>query len=83
MGITTRTQIMTLDEVKIGLKCKVIDVHADGALGQRLLDMGFIPETQIKIIRNAPLVDPVEISMKGYFLSLRHLEAKTVEVVLL
>ncbi len=74
---------MTLDEVKIGQECSVVDVHADGALGQRLLDMGFVPGTRIKVIRNAPLVDPVEISMKGYFLILRHMEAKTVEVVLL
>ena len=74
---------MTLDEVKVGQKCSVKDVHADGALGQRLLDMGFVPETRIKVIRNAPLVDPVEISMRGYFLSLRHSEAKAVEVVLL
>ncbi|MCK4994647.1 MAG: ferrous iron transport protein A [Candidatus Omnitrophica bacterium] len=74
---------MTLDEVKIGGECSVEDVFADGALGQRLLDMGFVPGTRIKIIRNAPLVDPVEIFIKGYFLSLRHAEAKTVEVVLL
>ena len=74
---------MTLDEVKIGQECRVVDVHAHGALGQRLLDMGFVPGTRIKVIRNAPLVDPVEISMKGYFLSLRHAEAKVVEVELL
>ena len=74
---------MTLDEVKIGQECSVVDVLADGALGQRLLDMGFVPGTQIKVIRSAPLIDPIEISMKGYLLSLRHAEAKTVEVVLL
>ncbi len=74
---------MTLDEVKIGQECSVVDTHADGALGQRLLDMGFVPGTRIKVIRSAPLVDPIEISMKGYFLSLRHAEAKVVEVVLL
>jgi len=74
---------MTLDEVKIGQECSIVDVQAEGALGQRLLDMGFVPGTRIKVIRNAPLVDPVEIFMKGYFLSLRHVEAKAVEVVLL
>ena len=74
---------MTLDEVKVGQECSVVDVLADGELGQRLLDMGFVHGTRIKVIRNAPLVDPIEISMKGYFLSLRHAEAKVVEVVLL
>ena len=74
---------MTLDELKPGQECRVVDVHAEGILGQRLLDMGFISGTRIKVIRNAPLVDPIEISMKGYFLSLRHSEAKFVEVVLL
>ena len=74
---------MTLDEVSVGQECSIVDVLADGALGQRLLDMGFVPGTRIKVIRNAPLVDPIEISVKGYFLSLRHAEAKVVEVVLL
>lgn len=74
---------MTLDEVKPDRECQVVDIHVDGVLGQRLLDMGFVPGTQIKIIRNAPLVDPVEISIRGYFLFLRHVEAKGVEVVLL
>ncbi|MCK4809918.1 MAG: ferrous iron transport protein A [Candidatus Omnitrophica bacterium] len=74
---------MTLDEVKPGQECSVVDVHAEGALGQRMLDMGFVPEVRIKVIRNAPLVDPIEIFMKGYFLSLRHAETKAVEVVLL
>ncbi len=74
---------MTLDEVKVNQECSVKDILVEGALGQRLLDMGFVPGARIKVIRNAPLVDPVEISIKGYFLSLRHMEAKVVEVVLL
>lgn len=74
---------MTLDEMKPGQECEVVDVIADGVLGQRLLDMGFIPGTRIQVVRNAPLVDPVEFSMKGYNLSLRHSEAKRVEVTLL
>jgi len=61
----------------------VVDVHAEDILGQRLLDMGFVTGARIKVIRNAPLVDPVEVSIRGYFLSLRHSEARLVEVVLL
>ena len=73
---------MTLDELKPNQKCKVIDVKGSGILAQRLLDMGIVPDTEIEVIRNAPLVDPVEIFLKGYFLSLRHSEAKQVEVTL-
>ena len=71
---------MTLDEMKPGKECEIVDVLADGVLGQRLMDMGFIPGTRIHIVRNAPLVDPVELEMKGYKISLRHSEAKVVEV---
>jgi len=74
---------MTLDEVKRGQECKIVDITSEGIMGQRLLDMGFIPGTRIKVIRNAPLVDPVEFLLKGYHISLRHSEAKQVEVNLL
>jgi ferrous iron transport protein A len=71
---------MTLGEMKPGQECEIVDVIADGALGQRLMDMGFIPGTRIRIIRNAPLTDPIELEVKGYNVSLRHSEAKGVEV---
>ena len=74
---------MTLDEMKPGQECEVVDISAEGILEQRLLDMGFIPGTRIKVVRNAPLVDPVEFFMKGYNISLRHSEAGLVEVNLL
>jgi ferrous iron transport protein A len=71
---------MTLDEMKPGRVCEIVDVIADGILGQRLMDMGFVPGTHIHVIRNAPLIDPIEIEIKGYHISLRHSEAKGVEV---
>ncbi|MCD6296724.1 MAG: ferrous iron transport protein A [Deltaproteobacteria bacterium] len=74
---------MTLDEVKRDQECEIVDITSEGIMGQRLLDMGFIPGTHIKVIRNAPLVDPVEFLLKGYHISLRHSEAKKVEVNLL
>ena len=73
---------MTLNEIKPGQKCSVMDISAEGILGQRMLDMGFMPGTIIEVVRNAPLADPVEICMRGYFLTLRHSEAREVEVVL-
>lgn len=74
---------MTLDELKPGQECYVVKVNIGGVIGQRLLDMGFIPKTRIKVIRNAPLVDPVDLLIKGYHLSMRHSEARGVEVTLL
>lgn len=74
---------MTLDEVKRDQECEIVDITSEGIMGQRLLDMGFIPGTRIKVIRNSPLVDPVEFLLKGYHISLRHSEAKKVEVNLL
>jgi ferrous iron transport protein A len=71
---------MTLDEMKPGQECEILDVIPGGVLGQRLMDMGFIPGTLIRVIRNAPLIDPIEIEMKEYHISLRHSEAKGVEV---
>ncbi len=71
---------MTLDEMKPGNECRVAKVSMDGVAGQRLLDMGFIPGTVISVIRNAPLMDPIDIKVKGYMLALRRSEAKGVEI---
>ena len=73
---------MTLDELKPGTACVMADLTAEGALGQRLMDLGFYPGASIEIVRNAPLVDPVELRLNGYHLSLRHNEAKHIEVKL-
>jgi ferrous iron transport protein A len=74
---------MTLDKLRPGQECLVVKVNIGGVTGQRLLDMGFIPKTKIKVIRNAPLVDPVDLLIKGYHVSMRHSEARGVEVTLL
>jgi ferrous iron transport protein A len=74
---------MTLDELRPGQECRILKVNIGGVIGQRLSDMGFIPRTRIKVVRNAPLVDPVDLMLKGYHISVRHSEAKGVEVELL
>lgn len=71
---------MTLDELRPGAACTMVDITADGALGQRLMDLGFYPGAEIEIVRNAPLVDPVEVHLDGYHISIRHNEAKHIEV---
>lgn len=74
---------MRLDELNPGQECTIIDVLLEGAELQRLLDMGFIEETRVKVVRNAPLLDPLDIEIRGYLVALRRREAHGVEVELL
>ncbi|MCR4670494.1 MAG: ferrous iron transport protein B [Saccharofermentans sp.] len=62
---------MTLGELKEGQSCLVEEVGGEGALRQHLLDMGIIPGAKVRIIKFAPMGDPVEIRVHGYELSLR------------
>ncbi|WP_285906462.1 FeoA family protein [Pseudodesulfovibrio pelocollis] len=71
---------MTLDEMKPGTLCVMVDLHTAGPLGQRLMDLGFCPGANIEVVRNAPLVDPVVLHLDGYNVSIRHDEARYVEV---
>ena len=71
---------MTLDKIKPGQACRILRVNLGGATGQRLMDMGFTPGAKVKIVRNAPLVDPVDLTLRGYHVSIRHQEAGGVEV---
>ena len=52
---------MTLDELRVGQEARIVDITLSGAIGQRLLDMGFVEGTSVKIVRNAPLVDPIDL----------------------
>lgn len=71
---------MTLDQLVPGNECRIRNLSVLGQLGQRLMDMGMYPGLKLKVIRNAPLEDPMEIELEGYFVSLRHKEARFVEV---
>lgn len=72
--------ILTLEDMIPGTSGKVCGLTAGGNLGQRLMDLGFFPGIEFRVIRNAPLLDPLEIEMLGYNVSLRHKEAGFVEV---
>jgi ferrous iron transport protein A len=71
---------MTLDQLKPGNTARIKRLSARDKLGQRLLDMGVYPGLELKVIRNAPLEDPMEVELDGYFISLRHSEARYIEV---
>jgi ferrous iron transport protein A len=70
-----------LSQLKVGQSGAVKAVLAQGALKQRLLDMGITPNTQIVLVKKAPLGDPLEISLRGYTLTLRGSEAEQIELL--
>lgn len=70
----------TLKQVKIGGTARVIKLHGEGALKRRIMDMGITKGVEIKVRKVAPLGDPIEITVRGYELSLRKEDAETIEV---
>ena len=73
------TQI-SLDKLKIGQRGMVVKVSGKGPVKQRLMDMGLVPGSTVEVVRVAPLGDPVELRLKGYNLSVRRNEAKSILV---
>ena len=71
---------MTLNELKIGQTSKIIAVNGEGALRRRLLDMGLTPHTEVMVRKVAPMGDPIELHLRGYELTLRIDDAKSIEV---
>ena len=70
----------TLRDVKIGDTVKVVKLHGEGALKRRIMDMGITKGTDIYVRKAAPLGDPIEITVRGYELSLRKGDAEMIEV---
>lgn len=71
---------MTLREVKPGTSVKVAKVSGQGAIKRRILDMGITKGTEIFVRKVAPLGDPVEITVRGYELSVRKADAELIEI---
>lgn len=71
---------MTLDQQKIGVKCRITAVNGKGALRRHLLDMGLTPKTEVMIRKVAPMGDPIELHLRGYELTIRLDDAKNIEV---
>ncbi len=69
-----------LSQLKIGEKSTVVAVHGEGAVRRRLFDMGITPGAEIYLRKKAPLGDPIEVSLRGYELTLRKSEAANVEM---
>jgi len=69
----------TLREAKIGQTVKVVRLHGEGAVKRRIMDMGITKGTEVYIRKVAPLGDPVEVTVRGYELSLRKADAEMIE----
>lgn len=70
----------TLKEVKVGSTVKVVKLHGEGAIKRRIMDMGITKGVEIYVRKVAPLGDPIEITVRGYELSLRKADAEMIEV---
>ena len=71
---------MTLRETKTGQTVKVVKLNGEGAVKRRITDMGITKGVEIYVRKVAPLGDPVEVTVRGYELSVRKADAEMVEV---
>ena len=71
---------MTLKEVKPGITVKVAKISGEGAIKRRIMDMGLTKGVEVFVRKVAPLGDPVEVTVRGYELSVRKADAELVEV---
>lgn len=70
----------TLQEVTVGSTAVVKKIHGEGALRRRIMDMGITKGVSVLVRKVAPLGDPIELSVRGYELSIRQMEAREIEI---
>lgn len=72
--------MMTLKEIKCGETVKVTKIQGEGPIRRRIMDMGITKGVEVTVKKVAPLGDPIEISVRGYSLSLRKVDAESILV---
>ena len=70
----------TLRQTKVGQDAKVIKLHGEGAVKRRIMDMGITKGVSVHVRKVAPLGDPIEVTVRGYELSLRKADADMIEI---
>lgn len=70
----------TLRESKVGDTVRVVKLHGEGAVKRRIMDMGLTKGVDVQIRKVAPLGDPIEVTVRGYELSIRKADAEMIEV---
>ncbi len=70
----------TLKDIKIGCRATVVKLHGEGALKRRIMDMGITKGVEVYVVKMAPFGDPIEITVRGYQLTLRRDDCEMIEV---
>ena len=70
----------TLRDIKIGGSAKVVKIYGEGAIRRRIMDMGLTKGVLVRVSKLAPLGDPMELTVRGYELSIRRADAEMIEV---
>lgn len=70
----------TLRQAAIGETVRIVRLHGEGAVKRRIMDMGLTKGTTVQIRKVAPLGDPIEVTVRGYELSIRKADAETIEI---
>ena len=69
----------TLRDAKVGDMVRVVKLHGEGAVKRRIMDMGLTKGVEVHIRKVAPLGDPIEVTVRGYELSIRRADAEMIE----
>lgn len=73
---------VSLDRLRAGAPARVLAVKGTGAVARRLMEMGVVPGAPVRVVKAAPLGDPLEVRVRNYHLALRRSEAQTISVVM-
>jgi ferrous iron transport protein A len=73
---------VSLDRLRAGTPARVLAVKGDGPVTRRLMEMGVVPGAPVRVVKAAPLGDPLEVRVRNYHLALRRSEAQTISVVM-
>ena len=79
-NLDSEVDMRTLKDVRIGDSARVVKVHGEGAIRRRIMDMGITKGVVVKLRKTAPLGDPLELTVRGYQLTLRKDDAANIEV---
>lgn len=72
--------MQTLKDTKVGKTVRVVKIHGQGAIKRRIMDMGITKGVEVHVRKVAPLGDPIEVTVRGYELSLRKVDAESIDV---
>lgn len=70
----------TLKDIKVGQRVKIVKLHGEGAVKRRIMDMGITKGIDVTLRKVAPLGDPMEVTVRGYELTLRKADAAMIEI---